>query len=89
MEISSHEDFPLLREKFSSWRKRFPLFKHNVKQIEDAVEKHITQYSQYLVQYRQTKSKAYLEKAQHEIDEINRVVTLVEKIELMAMLSQG
>jgi hypothetical protein len=42
-----------------------------------------------MVNYRQTKSKSWLEKAQKEIDEINRVVSTVEKIELMAMLSRG
>jgi phosphoserine aminotransferase len=30
-----------------------------------------------------------LEKAQQEIDSINRVIATVEKIELMAMLSRG
>ena len=34
-------------------------------------------------------SKSYLEKAQKEIDTINQVLSTVEKLELMAMLSQG
>jgi hypothetical protein len=39
--------------------------------------------------HRQTHSKSYIEKAQQEIDAINRVLATVEKIELMAMLSRG
>jgi hypothetical protein len=42
-----------------------------------------------MVHYRQTKSKSWLEKAQKEIDTINQVIATVEKMELMAMLSQG
>jgi hypothetical protein len=41
-----------------------------------------------MVLHRQTHSRSYLEKAQLEIDAINRVILTVEKIELMAMLSQ-
>ena len=88
MEIHSEKDFPKLRDQLQRWRKRFPMFKHNVRQIEDVIEKHITKYSQHLVKYRQTKNKHHLEHAQVEIDEINRVLQTVEKIELMAMLGQ-
>jgi hypothetical protein len=41
-----------------------------------------------MVLHRQTHNRSYLEKAQLEIDAINRVILTVEKIELMAMLSQ-
>jgi hypothetical protein len=88
MEIHSEKDFLELRNHFRKWRSRFPMFKHNVKQIEDAIEKHITKYSQHLVKYRQTKNKSHIEHAQVEIDEINRILKTVEKIELMALLSK-
>jgi hypothetical protein len=42
-----------------------------------------------MVNYRQTKSKSWLEKAQQEIDAINKIINTVEKMELMAMLSRG
>jgi hypothetical protein len=89
MEIQSEKDFPKLRDKFAEWRKRFSMFKHDVRRIQDSVESHITAYSKHLVNYRQTKSKRYLENAQVEIDEINRILKTVEKIELMALLSKG
>jgi hypothetical protein len=89
MQIESDKDFKQLREQFNVWRKRFPMFKHDVNQIENIIEEHIQNYSIIMVNYRQTKSKSWLEKAQKEIDEINRVVSTVEKIELMAMLSRG
>jgi hypothetical protein len=89
MQIESDKDFKQLREQFGVWRKRFPMFKHDVNQIENIIETHIQNHSIIMVNYRQTKSKSWLEKAQKEIDEINRVVGTVEKIELMAMLSRG
>ena len=39
--------------------------------------------------YRQTKNRSYLEKAQQEIDAINKTILTVEKIELMSLLSRG
>ncbi len=89
MQIESEKDFPELRKHFSVWKKRFPMFHHDVIKIERIIEQHITNYSNHLVKYRQTHSKSFLEKAQFEITEINRVISTVEKLELMAMLSQG
>jgi hypothetical protein len=88
MQIESEQDFPKLRQQFKEWRKRFPMFTHDVTSIERIVEEHIKQHSITLVKYRQTHSKGYLDQAQKEIDTINQVITTVEKIELMAMLSQ-
>ena len=88
MEIDFNQDFSDLRKQFNSWRKRFPMFTHDVSKIENIVEQHIQNFSVAGINYRQTHSKSYLEKAQHELDEINRVVAMVEKIELMAMLSR-
>ncbi len=89
MRVESDKDFPELRKQFNVWRKRFPMFTHDVNRIETIVEKHIQNFAIAGVNYRQTHSKSYLEKAQHELDEINRVIGTVEKIELMAMLSRG
>ena len=88
MKIESEKDFNQLRKQFSVWRKRFPMFVHDVKKIENIVEEHIKQHSIALVNYRQTHGKNYIQQAQQEIDSINRIVLTVEKIELMAMLSQ-
>jgi hypothetical protein len=42
-----------------------------------------------MVLHRQTHNRSYLEKAQKEIDAINQVLSTVEKLELIAMLSKG
>ena len=89
MQVESDKDFPELRKQFNVWKNRFPMFKHDVNQIEHIIENHIQNFSIIMVQYRQTKSKSCLEKAQHEINEINRVIATVEKIELMALLARG
>ena len=89
MQIESEQDFSKLRTQFSEWRKRFPMFTHDVNSIERIVEEHIKRHSQILIQHRQTHSKRYLDDAHAEITAINRVVATVEKIELIAMLSRG
>jgi hypothetical protein len=88
MQIESEQDFPKLRTQFSEWQKRFPMFKHDVTSIERIVDEHIKSYSQIMIQHRQTHKKCYLEQAQLEITAINQIIATVEKIELMAMLSQ-
>jgi hypothetical protein len=88
MQIESEKDFPELRTRFKQWRKAFPMFAHDVNKIEHIVESHIRDYSIALVHYRQSKKRYYIEQAQGYIDEINRVISTVEKIELMALLSR-
>jgi hypothetical protein len=88
MHIESEKDFPELRKKFAFWREQFPIFFRDIRNIEDAVEEHIKQYSISLVEYRRTKNKRHLEKAQTEIDAINRMLEITGKMELMAMLSR-
>ena len=89
MQIESDKDFEQLRAQFTGWRKRFPMFTHDVKRIEKIIDEHIQAHSKIMVLHRQTHSKNYLEKAQQEIYAINKIVDTVEKIELMAMLSRG
>jgi len=89
MQIESEKDFPKLREQIQIWRKRFPMFRHDVNQIENIIEIHIQNHSIALVFYRQSRKKKYLEDANKEIESINRILQTVEKLELMAMLSQS
>lgn len=89
MEIKSDKDFTELRQYMNTLSKRFPMFRHDVSQIERIIEEHIKNYSIALVNYRQSHQKNYLEKAQLEIDSINRILSTVGKLELMAMLSQS
>ena len=89
MQIESDKDFTELRKQFLIWRKRFPMFAHDVHQIEKIIDSHIQQHSKIMVMHRQTHSRSYLERAQREIDAINRTLDTVEKLELMSMLSRG
>jgi hypothetical protein len=65
------------------------MFTHDVQHIEKMIDEHIQTHSKIMVLYRQTKNRSYIEKAQREIDAINRILKTVEKLELMAMLSRG
>jgi len=89
MQIESEKDFIQLRNQFLVWRKRFPMFAHDVQQIEKIIDSHIQQHSKIMVMHRQTHNRSYLERAQLEIDSINRTLATVEKLELIAMLSRG
>ena len=89
MQIESDKDFTQLRKQLLVWHKRFPMFAHDVHQIEKIIDSHIQQHSKIMVMHRQTHNRSYLEKAQKEIDAINQVIGTVEKLELMAMLSRG
>ena len=89
MKVESDQDFKQLREQFTAWRQRFPMFTHDVQRIEKIINQHITAHSKIMVMYRQTKNRSYLERAQQEIDTINTVLATVEKMELMSLLSRG
>jgi hypothetical protein len=89
MKVESDQDFKQLREQFTAWRNRFPMFIHDVQRIEKIINQHITAHSKIMVMYRQTKNRSYLERAQQELDAINTVLATVEKMELMSLLSRG
>ena len=89
MKIETDKNFAELRSQFSVWRKRFPMFTHDVQRIEKIIDEHIQTHSKIMVLHRQTKNRSHLEKAQQEIDAINKIIETVEKLELMAMLSRG
>jgi len=89
VKIESDKDFEQLRAQFTGWRKRFPMFTHDVQRIEKMINKHIQIHSKIMVLHRQTKNRSHLEKAQQEIEAINKIIDTVEKMELMAMLSKG
>ena len=89
MQIESDKDFEQLCAQFTGWRRRFPMFTHDVQRIEKIIDEHIQQHSKIMVMHRQTKNRSYLERAQKEIDAINQVLGTVEKLELMSLLSRG
>jgi len=89
MQIESEKDFTKLRQHIDAWHRKFPMFRHDVIKIENAVEEHIKQYSIAMVHYRQSHKKIYIEQAENHIKDINRIISTAEKLELMALLSQG
>lgn len=89
MQVQTEKDFLELPLQFSAWRRRFPMFAHDVHRVEKIINQHVTAHSKIMVMYRQTKNRNYLELAQKQIDAINTVLATVEKIELMSLLSRG
>ena len=88
MQIETEQDFAKLDQQFSEWRKRFPMFVHDVKNIERAINVHIQNHSKIMVDYRRTHNKSLLDTAQKQINSINQILDTVAKLELMALLSQ-
>ena len=88
IEINSHKDFDKLREQLTKWRKRFPMFAHDVRRIQSSIEIHMKNYMEHLIRYKQTKSDHCISKAQSEIDKINTLMNTISKVELMALLSK-
>jgi len=88
-EITSHEDFNKIRDQLDKWKKRFPMFSHDVRRIQDAIEVHMKNYMDHLIKYKQTKSNHCIDRAQEELDKINGLLNTISKVELMALLSKG
>lgn len=88
MQIESERDFAELRRHVDGYHRRFPMFRHDISKIENIIEEHIKRYSIAMVHHRQSHNKHHLQQAQSEIDDINRVLSTVGKLELMALLSQ-
>ena len=89
MQVESDKDFRELRKQITVWKQRFPMFRHDVNQVESIIEIHIQNYSKALVLYRQSHKKKFLEDAEQEIAAINRVISTVSKLEMIALLSQS
>ena len=89
LEINSHEDFDKLRNQLDKWRKRFPMFSHDIRTIQNSIEQHMKAYMECLIKFKQTKSDRYIENAELEIDKINTLINTVSKVELMALLTKG
>ena len=84
----SNMDIAEIRDKCRQWRKRHKMFSHDIRKIESSIEKHITNYSNFMVMHRQTHKDSYLQKANEEVEEIKKLINFVEKIELMSLLSR-
>jgi len=89
MQIESEQQFNEVRQYIVKLHKRLPMFRHDIANIDKMIEEHIKRHSIALIYYRQTHKKRHLEESQKEIEEINRILTTIGKMELMALLSQG
>ena len=89
LEIESHKDFDKLRAQLDQWRKRHPMFGHDIRTIQSSIEHHMKAYMECLIKFKQTKSDRHIENAQLEIDKINTLINSISKAELMAILSKG
>jgi hypothetical protein len=89
MKVETENDFSKLRKHIQLYRKKFPMFAHDVSNFENMIEHHIKEYSQLLVLHRQTRKICYLEQAQCQLNSINSTIDIIEKIELLAYLSRG
>jgi hypothetical protein len=81
-------DIAEIRNRCQVWRRRHKMFIHDIRRIENSIEKHITNYSNYMVLHRQTHKQHYIDKAEQEEIEIKKLIDFVEKIELMSLLSR-
>ena len=88
-DITSHKDFDKLRSQLDKWRKRFPMFSHDIRTIQNSIEHHMKAYMEHLIRYKQTKSEHCIGKAQEEIDKIIALMNTISKVELIAILSKG
>lgn len=84
----SSMDIREIREKCQQWRRRHNMFAHDIRRLESSIEKHISNYSNFMVMHRQTHKDSYLQKANEEVEEIRKLINFVEKIELMSLLSR-
>lgn len=86
LEIKSPSDFPKLDREFLTLLRLFPMFAHDISKVRANVDKHRTNCSRHLVDYRRTKRDGYLIEAQHEIDAINTLMKTISQYKLMAIL---
>lgn len=82
------DEFTEIRDKIKQYKKRFPLFLKDIRRIEKTIENHIKLHSQYLVKHKQTHSNKYIEKAELEKQKILDLLSIIDKIELMAILAR-
>jgi len=65
------------------------MFINDIRKLESNIEQLKKEYSFYMIKYKQNKSDQYLRQAEQKIQEINEVVLLIDKIELLSILSRS
>ena len=88
MIVKHEDDFPRLRAHIKKYRRRFPMFSADIRRIETNIESSIKTYSEYMIKYRRTKSELFYHDALQQLESINELILLIDKIELMTILSR-
>lgn len=87
MKLKVNEDLQPVYDLIFRVQRSFPQYNKNIRQITHTVDQHIGRYNNHLWEYSRKQHPVYLERAQQELDEIAAVLTLVERMELLALLS--
>lgn len=87
MKLVINQDLKPVYDLISRVRKNFPQHGKNIRQISCNVDQHLAQYNKYLWELSRKQHQIYLERAQQELDDISAVLTAVERMELMGLLS--
>jgi hypothetical protein len=87
MKLTVGQDLDPVYQLFGRLRRNFPQHCKSTNKLMKTVDRHITEYNNYLWLKNRLNEPRYLERAQGELDKISELLTVVEKQELMAILS--
>lgn len=87
MKLTVGDDLSPVYQLFGRLRRNFPQHCKFRTELMKTVDRHITEYNNYLWLRNRLNKPHYLEQAQKELDKISELLTVVEKQELMAILS--
>lgn len=86
MKITSASEFDKLSTVIKEWRARSPMYSRDILKISRSIDTHIQNHSRIMVEYRRTRNKFLLEKAQLEIDKINGIIDVINDAEFISIL---
>lgn len=87
MKLTVNQDLRPVYDLIFRVQRNFPQHNKSIRNIKKIVDRHIGQYNNYLWEYSRKQHPVYLERAQRELDNMSTVLTTVERMELMAVLS--
>ena len=87
--ITCPEDwYKIQRTVIAQWKKNHSMFIKDIQRLERTVQEHVSRASNYLVLYRQTHGKSYLELAHQQYTQASDTIKTFSKRELLASLSK-
>jgi len=87
MKLAVGDDFKPIYLLFRRIQQRFPQHIGSISKLKKSVDSHINRYNNCLWLHGRTGKERYLSDAQKELDSICELLTVVEKQELMGILS--